>query len=112
MLGLVSIAVVVAKYLWIPQKFHGYVPNMNAVGLAFTLPQTQYSTAMSVGAIGSLLWLKKSPGTWNEYVYSSAAGLIAGEGIGGVINAVLQVANVSGDKKGSAVACPAFEYCG
>lgn len=112
MLGLFSIAVVVAKYLWIPRKYHDYVPNMNAVGLAFTLPQTQYSSAMAVGAIISHVWLKKSPGTWNEYVYSSAAGLIAGEGIGGVINALLQVANVSGDKKGSSVACPAFEYCG
>lgn len=111
-LVLFSVALVAAKYLWIPKKYHVYIPNMNAVGLAFTLPQTQYSTAMAVGAIASHFWLKKSPNTWNEYAYSLAAGLSAGEGIGGVINAVFQVAGISGDVKGSAVACPGFEYCG
>lgn len=111
-MGILSIILVTAKYLWIPKKYHGYVPNMNAVGLAFTLPQTYYSTAMAVGAVASAVWLKKSPRTWDEYAYSLAAGLSAGEGIGGVINAVLQVAGVAGDTKGSAVACPGFSYCG
>jgi len=112
MLGLASIGMVVSKYLWIPTKYHRYIPNMNAVGLAFTLPQTQFATAMAVGAIASKIWLKKSPNSWNEYAYSIAAGFCAGEGIGGTINAVLQVAGVSGDVKGSAVACPMYEYCG
>lgn len=112
MLGLTSIAVVVAKYLWIPEKYHPYIPNMNALGLAFTLPQTQYSIAMATGAIASHIWIKKSPKTWNEYAFSLAAGMSAGEGIGGVINAILQVAGVSGEVYGSAVACPSFEYCG
>lgn len=112
LLGLFSIGLVVAKYHWIPKKYHVYVPNMNAVGLAFTLPQTWYATAMAVGAIASHIWLKKSPRTWNEYAYSLAAGASAGEGIGGVINALFQVAKISGDHYGSAVACPAFEYCG
>ncbi|KAH8646364.1 OPT oligopeptide transporter [Xylariales sp. PMI_506] len=111
-LGLFSALLIVAKYLWIPKQYYPYIPNMNAVGLAFTLPQTQYSTAMAVGAIASSIWLKRSPQTWHDYSYSLAAGLSAGEGIGGVINAVLQVAGVSGDVKGSAVACPAYEYCG
>jgi uncharacterized oligopeptide transporter (OPT) family protein len=96
----------------VPKKYHCYVPNMNAVGLAFTLPQTQYATAMAVGAIASKIWLKKSPHTWDSYAYSVAAGFCAGEGIGGTINAVLQVAGVAGDVKGSAVACPGYTYCG
>ncbi|KAJ1333791.1 OPT/YSL family transporter [Microdochium nivale] len=110
--GIVSIIIVAAKYLWIPEKYHIYVPNMNAVGLAFTLPQTQYSTAMAVGAIASAIWLKKSPKTWDCYAFSLAAGLSAGEGIGGVFNAILTVGGVGGDTKGSAIGCPQFEYCG
>lgn len=40
--------------------------------------------------------------------YAVAAGLIAGEGIGGVINAVFQIAGISGPEKyGSTVGCPA-----
>lgn len=96
----------------VPTKYHRYIPNMNAVGLAFTLPQTQYATAMATGAILSKIWLKKSPSTWNEYAYSIAAGACAGEGIGGVINALFQVVGISGDKYGSAVACPDHAYCG
>lgn len=60
--------------------------------------------------------------------YAIAAGMIAGEGLGGIVGAVLQVAKVSGNIYGSkfpvclhqvvllkplaAVGCPAFEYCG
>lgn len=111
-LGLFSIGLVIAKYRWIPQRMHVYLPNMNAVGLAFTLPQTFYSTAMATGAIASYFWLKKSPGTWNAYAYSLAAGMAAGEGIGGVINAAFQVGKISGDYYGTAVGCPGLEYCG
>jgi len=111
-LGLLSVAMVVSKYTWVPAKYHRYIPNMNAVGLAFTLPQTQYATAMATGAILSKIWLKRSPNTWNEYAYSIAAGACAGEGIGGVINALFEVVGIAGSKYGSAVACPGFGYCG
>ncbi|CZT00208.1 related to permeases-unknown function [Rhynchosporium agropyri] len=111
-MGLLSIAMVVSKYTWIPAKYHRYIPNMNAVGLAFTLPQTQYATAMATGAILSKIWLKRSPNTWNEYAYSIAAGACAGEGIGGVVNALFEVIGIAGSKYGSPVACPGFSYCG
>lgn len=39
--------------------------------------------------------------------YAVAAGLIAGEGIGGVINAIFQIAGISGEIYGSSVGCPA-----
>lgn len=110
--GLFSVALVIAKYKFIPQRHHAYIPNMNAVGLAFTLPQTYYSTAMATGALASYVWLKRSPNSWNNYAYSLAAGLAAGEGIGGVINAVTQVAKISGDLYGVATGCPGGEYCG
>ncbi|KAL2060678.1 hypothetical protein VTL71DRAFT_9319 [Oculimacula yallundae] len=116
-MGLLSVAMVVSKYTWVPAKYHRYIPNMNAVGLAFTLPQTQYATAMATGAILSKIWLKRSPNTWNEYAYSIAAGACAGEGIGGVINALFEVVGIPGSKYGSAVACPGNTkttpaYCG
>ena len=46
------------------------------------------------------------------YCYAVAAGMIAGEGLGGIANAVLQIAGVSGAVKGTAVGCPLNEYCG
>ncbi|KAI9755230.1 MAG: Cu-binding protein [Chaenotheca gracillima] len=87
-------------------KYRVWVPNMMAVSLAFTLPQTYYGTAMTMGATASYIWAKKNPVNFDIYCYAIAAGLIAGEGIGGVINAVFQVAGISGDVYGSQIACP------
>ncbi|KAL1583310.1 hypothetical protein WHR41_08046 [Cladosporium halotolerans] len=90
-----------AKY----RKFH---PNFMCIGLAFTLIQTYYGTAMCIGAIPAYFWAKRSPKSFDVYGYAVAAGLIAGEGIGGVINAVFQIAGIAGpDPYGSTVGCPA-----
>lgn len=70
------------------------------------IPQTVYSAATLVGAIFAYVWGRKSARTFDIYGYAVAAGLIAGEGIGGVVNAIFQVAGISGDKYGTNVACP------
>ena len=46
------------------------------------------------------------------YCYAVAAGMIAGEGLGGIVNAVLQIAGVSGAVHGTSVGCPMGAYCG
>jgi uncharacterized oligopeptide transporter (OPT) family protein len=39
--------------------------------------------------------------------FAVAAGLIAGEGIGGVVNAIFQIAGIAGpDPYGTQIACP------
>lgn len=79
------------------------------IGLAFVLPQTVYGTAMVMGAIPGYFWAKRYPKHFDIYGYAVAAGLIAGEGIGGVINAVFQIAGISGpDPYGTNVGCPAL----
>lgn len=77
-----------------------------AIGVAFVIPATHYSTAITMGAIFSHVWAKKSPRTWDLYCYAIAAGLIAGEGLGGVINAALALGNVGGGAYGTMVGCP------
>jgi len=88
-------------------KYRVYHPNMMCIGLAFTLPQTQYATAMLMGAVPAYYWAKKKPHHFDIYGYAVAAGLIAGEGIGGVINAIFQIAGIAGPAPyGTNVACP------
>lgn len=82
-------------------------PNMMSIALAFTLPQTQYGTAMVIGAVPAYIWQKKYPKNFDIFGYAVAAGLVAGEGIGGVVNAAFQVAGISGDKYGTNFGCPA-----
>ena len=91
-------------------KYRAYIPNMMAVALAFVLPQTQYGTAMIIGATIAHWWAKKSHASFDSYCYAVAAGLISGEGIGGVVNAIFQIAGISGDKYGTNIACPG-DFC-
>jgi uncharacterized oligopeptide transporter (OPT) family protein len=100
--------VLVRHYVWVGRLewARAYHPNMMCIALAFVLPQTIYGTAMTIGATIAYLWMKKRTASFELLGYAVAAGLIAGEGIGGVINAILQVAGVAGDKYGTLVACP------
>jgi OPT family oligopeptide transporter len=89
------------------EKYRVYHPNMMCIGLAFVLPQTYYGLAMLIGAIPCYFWAKRNPQHFDIYGYAIAAGLIAGEGIGGVINAIFQVAGIAGpDPYGTNIACP------
>ncbi len=89
-----------------------YTPNWNAVGLAFVLPQVYYPLIMAVGATVNWVWQRRSPGSFELYGFPLAAGLVAGEGMGGVMNAVLAVAGVDGSVYGTAIGCPSMQYCG
>jgi uncharacterized oligopeptide transporter (OPT) family protein len=61
---------------------------------------------MCIGSGAAHIWAKKNPKTYDLFCYAIAAGFIAGEGIGGVINAILQVANAAGDRYGYNGGCP------
>ncbi|KAF2202187.1 oligopeptide transporter [Delitschia confertaspora ATCC 74209] len=100
--------VLVRHYVWVGKLewMKTYHPNMMCFGLAFVLPQTQYGTAMVIGATITAVWAKKSPVGFDVAGYAVAAGLIAGEGIGGVVNAVFQIAGISGDVYGTMAGCP------
>ncbi|KAF9010107.1 oligopeptide transporter [Cyathus striatus] len=111
-LGLFSVVCLVVKHYWIPQKYWTYVPNWNAVGLAFVVPQVYYSIAMAVGSIFNYVWLKRNPASFDMYMFAISAGLLAGEGLGGVLQALLAICGVDGGKYGTAIGCPGFEFCG
>ncbi|CAD6897100.1 unnamed protein product [Tilletia controversa] len=96
MFAFLAVFTVVARYLWIPPKYHVFVPNFNAIGLGFVLPQTYIPVAMTTGAICSYFWQKRRPQQYDMAGYATAAGFIAGEGIAGVVNAILTIAGVAG----------------
>lgn len=90
-------------------KYRVYHPNMMCIGLAFVLPYSIYGTAMLIGSIPAYFWAKRYPKHFDIYGYAVAAGLIAGEGIGGVINAIFQIAGIAGPVPyGTQIACPAL----
>jgi OPT family oligopeptide transporter len=110
--GILAVVVTFIKYRFIPVSKHDWVPNLNAIGIAFILPTSTYPTAMAFGATVCYFWQKNYPMAYSMYCYAIAAVFIAGEGLGGIVGAVLQVAKVSGNLFGTAAGCPAFIYCG
>lgn len=111
-LSIASVLTVVAKYYLVPKKYHGYVPNWNAIGLAFVVPQVYYPIAMFFGSTFNFFWLRRNPGSFDMYMFPVSAGLLAGEGLGGVLQALLAIVGVDGGNYGTAIGCPLNEYCG
>lgn len=58
------------------------------------------------GSITGWWWKKYFPNSWEAYGFAIAAGLIAGEGLAGVINAALELGEVSGSYYGTTIATP------
>lgn len=84
-----------------------YHPNVMILAMAFTLPAAQYGIAFLMGSLVAMVWRRKSPGGFEAYGYAVAAGFIAGEGIGGSVNAAMSILGIGGSGFGSGVGCPA-----
>jgi len=111
-LAIAAAITVCIKHFFVPRKYWSYVPNWNAIGLGLVVPQVYYPLAMAFAATVNYFWERNNPASFDMYGFALAAGLVAGEGIGGVMNAILAVAGVDGGKFGTVIGCPGFEYCG
>ncbi|KAI1143707.1 oligopeptide transporter [Hypoxylon sp. FL0543] len=112
-MGVVSIAQVLFRHFYLVgerEKYREYLPNWGAIALSFVLPNPVFTTAAMFGAIVAWIWRKWKLKSFDLYGYAVAAGFIAGEGLGGVVGAILQIAGVSGDILGTNAGCPAG-YC-
>jgi putative OPT family oligopeptide transporter len=74
-------------------KVQNYVPSGLAMGIAFIVP-AYYSIAMFFGAMFLVLWKRKSPIGSEQLSFAVASGLVAGEGLMGVVRAILTLLGV------------------
>ncbi|KAL0480784.1 hypothetical protein AKO1_006934 [Acrasis kona] len=70
-----------------------YVPSALAFGIGFIVPPKQ-SLAMFTGSVIHVLWRRGWPKESKEYFFAVSSGLIAGEGLMGIIVAVLKLLQV------------------
>ena len=91
------------SWAWV-RKFH---PNMMILALAFTIPTPQYGITMMLGAVVSALWRRRDRKEFQHYGFAVAAGLIAGEGVGGTINCALSLVGLDDGRWKTTVGCPA-----
>jgi uncharacterized oligopeptide transporter (OPT) family protein len=75
------------------ERIKPYVPSGLAMGIAFIVPA--YNTlVMFYGLVIWLLWKWISPNSNEKYTFAVASGLIAGEGLIGIVNAGLTIADI------------------
>jgi uncharacterized oligopeptide transporter (OPT) family protein len=90
-------------------RLQHYLPNMMILALAFTLPSPQNGITMMMGAMVAAIWKRKYLEGYEKYGYAVAAGLVAGEGIGGTVNCVLSILGIGGQQWSIGIGCPAGE---
>ncbi|KAI9357313.1 OPT oligopeptide transporter protein-domain-containing protein [Zopfochytrium polystomum] len=91
---LLSIVFTIIKYLVVPARYRGYLPNLNALGIAMVNPQPHIGISLAIGAIANAAWKAHHPHHWEKYAFAVASGLIAGEGIAGIVEAVYALAGL------------------
>ncbi|KAL3418201.1 oligopeptide transporter [Phlyctema vagabunda] len=110
-MGVFSILQVVFRHYYLVgsrEKYRAYLPNWGAIALSFVIPSPVFTNAALLGAIIAAIWKKFRPQSFEMLGYAVAAGMIAGEGLGGVVGACLQLGGVI-DGYGTMAGCPANE---
>jgi len=109
LMGFVSVVQVIVRHYYLVgprEKWGGYLPNWGAIALSFVIPSPVFTTAALIGASIAWVWGRYRPKSFETYGFPIASGLIAGEGMGGVIGACLTLGGVSGDVLGTNLGCP------
>ncbi len=76
-----------------PAALRKVLPSGLAFGIAFIVP-AYYSVAMFIGAVVFAIWEKRNPVAAAALGFSIASGLIAGEGLMGIVTAVFTLLGV------------------
>ncbi|WP_328987449.1 OPT family oligopeptide transporter [Thiorhodovibrio winogradskyi] len=87
--ALAGVALAVAEAL-VPKKHRHWVPSAPALGFAFVIPAS-ISLALCLGALLGLLARALAPNWHRRFLIVAAAGLVAGESLVGVLDALLQM---------------------
>ncbi|KAI9170725.1 putative oligopeptide transporter [Paramyrothecium foliicola] len=89
------------------EKYREFLPNWMSIGVAWVIGvDSGYANAILGGAVTAWFWRRKWEQNFDMYGFSIAAGLIAGEGLGGVVNAALELGEVSGSFYGTTLGLP------
>ena len=70
-----------------------YVPSGLACGIAFIIPAF-YSMIMFFGLVAWWIWKRQNPTAVDRFNFVLASGLIAGEGLMGIVNAALTILHI------------------
>jgi uncharacterized oligopeptide transporter (OPT) family protein len=88
-----GVGAVLATVRALAPRVSSFLPSGLAVGLAFLVPAL-YAICMFAGAMILLVWQRMRPEAALRYAFAVACGLIAGDGLMGVVKALLTMTGV------------------
>ncbi|KAI8823098.1 OPT oligopeptide transporter protein-domain-containing protein [Fimicolochytrium jonesii] len=103
-IGALTVCLIIARKM-LPPRFAWVIPNMSAIGVAWVVQETKYGNAMLLGSTIAYFWSKRNAASWEIWGFALASGFIAGEGLGGLISAALEILNFEASSVGSNFAC-------
>ena len=92
----VLVATIVGIAIPLLRKVDGikdWIPSGLAMGIAFIIP-AYYSLVMFYGMVAWFIWKRSNPTAVEKFNFALASGLVAGEGLMGIVNAVLTILGV------------------
>lgn len=92
-----AVVLPLVRHFFIPKKYHRFVPSVSAIGIAMINTQPEVPLSMFIGWVATKIWKRINPKSWDDLMYSAAGGLIAGQGIASLLQAVFKIANVPGN---------------
>lgn len=81
-------------------------PSLSVIGLAFANPAPFIPLANTMGCLVGIVCSTLWPAQWEKVVNSLASGMIAGEGIGGLVHAIFNIVGLSQLKLAFGFGCP------
>ncbi|KAI9012154.1 OPT oligopeptide transporter protein-domain-containing protein [Phycomyces nitens] len=87
----------VLRTAFLPKKYHQYFPSISAIGIAMINTTMEVPLSMFIGWVAARIWARFGPKTFDNYMYSTAGGLIAGQGIAAVLQAIFTISGVQGN---------------
>lgn len=79
----------------IPKKYHRFCPSVSAMGIAMINTAPEVPLSMFIGWCAGKIWKRVNPQAWENYMYSTAGGMIAGQGISAILQAVFKLSGVA-----------------
>jgi uncharacterized oligopeptide transporter (OPT) family protein len=95
----------------VPKKYHRYWPSISAVGIAMINTQPEVPLSMFIGWIAGKIWKRVDPVAYDNYMYSTAGGMIAGQGISAILQAVFKLGGVAPYPYVGSCMYQSIDYC-
>ncbi|KAI8370461.1 OPT oligopeptide transporter protein-domain-containing protein [Radiomyces spectabilis] len=92
--AIIGVAAPAIRFFLVPEKYHRFYPSASAVGIAMINTSPQVPLAMLTGWIASKIWKRVNRKSWDNFMYSAAGGMIAGQGISAILQAVFKIAKI------------------